>query len=112
MRQAAGLHAAGEGTCKPSAAECAALYLGPVSEHEFTTDEGDSYTLRVDEIRRVKVGAKASAKASASKKHKKIASVAVADAARGRVSVPPVLADLVMVSRGEGSDSISDKDRR
>jgi hypothetical protein len=102
------LHAAGEGTCKPSAAECAALYLGPGSEHEFTTDEGDSYTLRVDEIRRVKVGARA----SASKQPKKIARAALADAARGRDSVPPVVADLVKVSRGEGSDSISDKDRR
>jgi hypothetical protein len=102
------LQAAGEGTCKPSAGECAALYLGPGSEHEFTTDEGDSYTLRVDEIRRVKVGASA----SASKKHKKIARAALADAARGRDSVPPVVADLVKVSRGEGSDSISDKDRR
>jgi hypothetical protein len=102
------LQAAGEGTCKPSAGECAALYLGPGSEHEFTTDEGDSYTLRVDEIRRVKVGASA----SASKKHKKIARAAVADAARGHVSVPPVLADLVKVSTIEGSDSITDKDRR
>ena len=55
------LDAAGEGHCKPNPAECAFLYLGPGSEHEFTTDEGDSYTLRVDEIRRVKVGAKASA---------------------------------------------------
>jgi hypothetical protein len=102
------LQAAGEGTCKPSAVECAALYLGPGSEHEFTTDEGDSYTLRVDEIRRVTVGARA----SASKKHKKIARTALADAARGRDSVPPLRADLVKVSSGESSDSISDKDRR
>ena len=102
------LQAAGEGTCKPSAAECASLYLGPGSEHEFTTDEGDSYTLRVDEIRRVKVGAKA----SASNEEQEDRQRGGADAARGRVSVPPVLADLVKVSRGEGSDSISDKDRR
>jgi hypothetical protein len=102
------LQAAGEGTCKPSAAECASLYLGPGSEHEFTTDEGDSYTLRVDEIRRVKVGAEA----SASKNDKRLASAAVADAARGRISVPPVVADLVKVSKGEDSDSITDHDRR
>ena len=106
------LQAAGEGTCKPSAAECASLYLGPGSEHEFTTDEGDSYMLRVDEIRRVKVEAGASTKASASKKHKRIASAAVADAARGRISLPPVVADLVKVSKGEDSDSITDHDRR
>jgi hypothetical protein len=102
------LQAAGEGTCKPSPADCASLYLGPGSEHEFTTDEGDSYMLRVDEIRRVKVGAKA----SASRKHKRIANAAVADAGRGRISVPPVVADLVKVSKGEGSDSISDGHRR
>jgi hypothetical protein len=101
------LQAAGEGTCKPSAAECASLYLGPGSEHEFTTDEGDSYTLRVDEIRRVKVGAKA----SASKKNERIANATVRKhAARG--SVPPVLADLVKVSKGDATDSITDGDRR
>jgi hypothetical protein len=102
------LQAAGEGTCKPSAGKCASLYLGPGSEHEFTTADGDSYMLRIDEIRRVKAGAKA----SASRQHKKIAHAALADAARGGDSVPPVLADFVKVSRGEVSDSISDKDRR
>jgi hypothetical protein len=104
------LHAAGEGRCKPSAAECASLYLGPGSEHEFTTDEGDSYMLRVDEIRRVKVGARASA--SASKKNKKIATAALRPHASAGRSIPPVVADLVRVSRGERDDSISDADRR
>jgi hypothetical protein len=107
------LHAAGEGSCKPSPAECATLYLGPGSEHEFTTDEGDSYMLRIDEIRRVEVKAEARAsKASASKNDKKIASAAVGPDAPGRRSVPPVLADLVSVSNGEGADSISDRDSR
>jgi hypothetical protein len=102
------LHAAGEGTCKPSRAKCASLYLGPGSEHEFTTDEGDSYMLRIDEIRRVKAGAKA----SASRKNKRIASAAMRKHALARRSVPPVLADLVKVSKGESSDSISDGVRR
>jgi hypothetical protein len=101
------LDAAGEGTCRPSTAKCASLYLGPGSEHEFTTDEGDSYMLRIDEIRRVKAGAKA----SASKKNK-IATAALRKRALARRSVPPVLADLVKVSKGESSDSISDGVRR
>jgi hypothetical protein len=99
------LDAAGEGRCKPSPAECAFLYLGPGSEHEFTTDEGDSYTLRVDEIRRVKVGAKAS---SSQNKHK----TASAAAAPARRFVPPLLADLVRVSSGGSNNSNSDRDSR
>jgi hypothetical protein len=107
------LHAAGEGRCKPSPDECATLYLGPGSEHEFTTDEGDSYTLRIDEIRRVKVEAKANAsKASASKNDNKIASAALGPDAPARRSVPPVLADLVSVSNGEGDNSNTDRDSR
>jgi hypothetical protein len=107
------LHAAGEGRCKPSRDECATLYLGPGSEHEFTTDEGDSYTLRIDEIRLVKVEAKANAsKTSASKNVNKIASAALGPDASARRSVPPVLADLVSVSAGEGDNSNSDRDSR
>jgi hypothetical protein len=102
------LDAAGEGTCRPGPAKCASLYLGPGSEHEFTTDAGDSYMLRIDEIRRVKVGAKA----SASKRNKKIASAALRKHALARHYVPPELADLVKVSKGESSDSISDGVRR
>src|SRR5918992_1193280 len=58
------LDTAGEGRCKPSRSECAFLYLGAGSEHEFVNDEGDSYQLKVDEIRKVKVGEKPSAGAS------------------------------------------------
>src|SRR5918999_341927 len=61
------LAAAGEGACKPSRSACAFLYLGPGSEHEFTNAEGDSYTLRVDEIRRVELKPKKK-KADAAKK--------------------------------------------
>jgi hypothetical protein len=101
------LQAAGEGTCKPRPANCASLHLGPGSEHEFATDEGESYVLRVDEIRRVKLGAKA----GASTKNKKTASAAIQKhAARG--SAPRVLADLVKVSTHHAADSISEKERR
>jgi hypothetical protein len=99
------LDAAGEGNCKPSPADCALLYLGPGSEHEFTTQEGDSYTLRIDEIRRVKVGAKAKASSSKNK-------TAGAAAAPARRFVPPLLADLVSVSNGGSDNSNSDRDSR
>jgi hypothetical protein len=99
------LDAAGEGNCKPNPADCAFLYLGPGSEHEFTTQEGDSYTLRIDEIRRVKVGAKASASSSKNE-------AASAAAAPARRFVPPLLADLVSVSNGGSDNSNSDRDSR
>jgi hypothetical protein len=106
------LKAAGEGSCKPSKSECAFLYLGPGSEHEFTTDEGDSYTLRVDEIRRVKLddGKK---KAGASKKDKKkLAGAALEQPSPARRFSTPLLADVVSVSSGEAINSNSDSDRR
>ena len=55
----ASLKPAGEGTCKPSETECAYLYLGPGSKHKFTNDDGDSYVLRIDEIRKVEVDSSA-----------------------------------------------------
>lgn len=61
------LTAAGEGRCKPSASKCAFLHIGPGSEHEFTNEAGDSYTLRINEIRKVKVEAQ-SAKSSGRKR--------------------------------------------
>ena len=58
------LETAGEGKCKPSRADCAFLYLGAGSEQEFTNDDGDSYRLRINEIRKVKVGDESGAAAS------------------------------------------------
>jgi hypothetical protein len=108
------LQAAGEGACRPSNSECAFLYIGPGSEHEFTNAEGDSYTLRVDEIRRVKIddGKK---KAGASKKKdndKKLAGAAVEQPSPARRFSLPLLADVVSVSSGEAINSNSDSDRR
>jgi hypothetical protein len=90
------LQAAGEGKCKPGAERCAFLYIGPGSEHEFVNDQGDSYTLRIDEIRKVKVGR--AAKASRKKNKKKKGKGATSRASSHRRFVPPVLADLVTVS--------------
>jgi hypothetical protein len=100
------LEAAGEGKCKPSAEDCAFLYLGAGSEHEFTNEDGDSYTLRIDEIRKVKVGSSASSSKTKSAK----AAVGAPDAPRR--FVPRILTDLVSVSSDGRDDSNSDKDRR
>jgi hypothetical protein len=106
------LKAAGEGSCRPSNSECAFLYLGPGSEHEFTNEEGDSYMLRVDEIRRVKLG-DGKQKAGASKKDKKkLAGAALEQPSPVRRFSPPLLADVVSVSSGEAIHSNSDSDRR
>jgi hypothetical protein len=51
------LRAVGEGRCVPRPANCVYVHLGPGSEHAFTTVEGDSYRLRVEEIRSVEVKA-------------------------------------------------------
>lgn len=60
------LESTGEGTCVPNRSNCAYVHIGPGSEQIFTTDAGDSYRIRVDEIRRVRArDAGASAKPSA-----------------------------------------------
>jgi hypothetical protein len=106
------LKAAGEGSCKPSNSECAFLYLGPGSEHEFTNEEGDSYTLRVDEIRRVKIAGGKKKAASSKQDKKKIAGAALEQPSAARRFSPPLLADVVSVSSGEAINSNSDSDRR
>jgi hypothetical protein len=87
----------GEGTCRPSADKCSFLYLGPGSVHAFTGQDGQSYTIRLDEIRRVKVP---SAKKASSKSSKSSKKSARAKGARvePRAFVPPVLIDLVDVA--------------
>jgi hypothetical protein len=102
------LKAAGEGSCKPSAKECALVYIGPGSEHVFTQEDGDSYTVRVDEIRKVEVkpGA-ASAKACKAEGARAPASVG-----SPRRFEPLMLADLVVVANDKLEDSNSDSDRR
>ena len=48
------LKTTGEGHCVPDRANCAYVHIGPGSEQLFTTETGDAYRLRVDEIRRVR----------------------------------------------------------
>jgi hypothetical protein len=104
------LQAAGEGRCKPNPEQCAFVYIGPGSEHQFANEEGDSYTVRIDEIRKVKVSPKPKAKAArATKRTKARAAVGKQTARR---FVPPILSDLVVVASGSTDDSNSDADRR
>jgi hypothetical protein len=110
------LDAEGEGRCSPSPSDCATLSLGPGSEHSFTNDAGDSYTLRVEEIRKVKL---ARASAGSSRRARVAAQERDADDATEGVTarpvrrfVPPILADLVTVASPATDDSSTDKDRR
>ena len=104
------LDAAGEGKCKPRARECAFLYIGAGSEHEFTNDDGDSYTLRIDEIRKVRVDG--SAAASSRKKAQTTAHAAVGAPQAVRRFASPLISDLVTVSSGGDADSTDNPDRR
>lgn len=93
------LEAAGEGSCKPSPSECSFAYIGAGSEYFFTEDDGDTYMVKVDEIRKVKLGANAGS-----------AKGAKARAAVGphRRFVPPFMADVVASETVQTSDSNSD----
>jgi len=104
------LQAAGEGRCKPSAEDCAFLYLGAGAEHEFTNDDGDSYRLRVDEIRKVKLDT--SAASSRNKDDEGETASASLGSTQGRRFVPPIIADLVTVSSKAPAESTSDQDHR
>lgn len=104
------LKAAGEGKCKPRARECAFLYIGPGSEHEFTNEDGDSYTLKIDEIRKVRVDG--SAAAASRKKNATTARAAVGAPQAVRRFASPLISDLVTVSSGGDADSTDHLDRR
>jgi hypothetical protein len=102
------LKAAGEGRCKPSEAECAFAYIGPGSEYMFTSENGDSYQVAINEIRKVKVsGDGQSAKAGRAEGAKAHASVGPQ-----RRFVPPLMADLVVVANESLEDSNSQTESR
>ncbi|HMJ96794.1 MAG TPA: hypothetical protein VK486_13125, partial [Thermoleophilaceae bacterium] len=66
---------------------------------------GDTYTVRIDEIRKVKVGAAANgAKAGGSKAH--------ASLGPNRRFVPPMFADLVVVATETTQNSDTDTESR
>jgi hypothetical protein len=98
------LEAAGEGRCKPSESECAFAYIGAGSEYVFTEEDGDTYTIKIDEIRKVKVGASANSSAKGAKAH--------ASVGPNRRFVPPVLVDLVVVASDRLENSNNDPESR
>jgi hypothetical protein len=104
------LATAGEGKCTPSRSDCAFLYLGAGSEQEFTNDQGDSYRLLINEIRKVKVGGESDTATSA-KQGSKSAHAAVGAPAPARRFAFPVLTDIVVES-GEGSDNSTGAEER
>jgi hypothetical protein len=101
------LRGAGEGKCKPSNSECSFLVIGAGSEHEFTGEDDDSYMLRVDQIRRVKVRA-----ASANRTDRERGASAGDSSAGSRRFVPPLLGDLIEVATTSSTDSRGRKARR
>jgi hypothetical protein len=86
------LTTAGEGSCRPSASNCAFVDIGPGSEHVFTTEEGETLRLRIEEIRRVEV------KSSAAAAGRPTARTSVGTAPATRRFSLPALVDLVEVS--------------
>ena len=104
------LETAGEGRCEPSKAECAFLHLGAGSEHMFTNADGDSYRLRVDQIRKVKVESRASASAAA--KRAKRPSPALAAPKAKRRFTSPLISDLLSVSSTTADNSTGSGARR
>ena len=102
------VQAAGEGRCKPSEAECAFAFIGPGSKYMFTNEDGDSYAIAINEIRKVKVSTDGqSAKAGGAKGAKAHASVGPQ-----RRFVPPLVADLVVEASERLEDSNSQTESR
>jgi hypothetical protein len=94
------LEAAGEGRCKPSESECAFAYIGPGAEYVFSEEDGDTYTIKIDEIRKVQVNAKSAKSAKGAK--------ARASVGPQRRFVPPFLVDLVVRDSVENSNTDSE----
>jgi hypothetical protein len=102
------LKAAGEGKCKPSPSQCALAYIGPGSEYMFSNEEGDTYRVKIDEIRKVQVSPVGNgAKAGSAKTAKAHASVG-----EPRPFIPPSFVDEVVVVRETLAASDNDTDSR
>ena len=99
------LTTAGEGTCRPSRSNCAFVDIGPGAEHVFTTEEGESFRLRVEEIRRVKVKAGASASGMRPAAH-----TSIGEQPAARRFVLPSLIDLVEVTTTTTTTTIPSSD--
>jgi hypothetical protein len=104
------LQTAGEGRCEPSDGECAFLHLGAGSEHMFTTGDGDSYELRIDQIRKVRVDGHASS--TGASKARPRPGAALSTPARRRAFASPLISDVVSVSSTTTRGSKGGRERR
>jgi hypothetical protein len=95
------LQATGEGSCRPSRADCALVAIGPGAEEVFTDESGASYRLRVDEIRKVplKAGSSRDAPANASVQSR-------------RRFVPPFMPDVVIEAETVATPSSAEPNGR
>ena len=82
----------GEGTCTPSPEQCATLALAPGEEHVLVNDQGQSWTIRIVEVRETSVAKAAAAARKAQKRRARQATRSVAQPAPR--FVPPIITDL------------------
>ncbi|HYI37278.1 MAG TPA: hypothetical protein VEX39_11760 [Thermoleophilaceae bacterium] len=83
----------GEGTCSPSPAQCATLALAPGEEHVLGNDQGQTWTIRIVEVRETSVAKAAAAARKASKRQARRATRTVGEQRVPRF-IPPVITDL------------------
>ena len=86
----------GEGTCTPSPEQCATLTLAPGEEHVLANDQGQTWTIRIIEVRETSVAKAAAAARKAEKRRARQArraTTAVGDKPVPRF-VPPMITDL------------------
>jgi hypothetical protein len=104
------LSTAGEGKCRPSRSDCAFLYLGAGSEQEFTNEDGDSYRLLINQIRRVSLDAVDGSTASKDSGDDVPATASLGGSEiEKRRFTPPLIADLIIEST---TDSTEAQERR
>lgn len=99
----------GEGKCKPTPDDCSFLYLGAGSEEVFTDPDGNTYTLQVQEIRKIKVSKK-NPKAKAGKNNRSSTRKAKTSQYNRKTAqeqrrpfLPQLLTDLVSVTANPSS---------
>jgi hypothetical protein len=83
----------GEGTCTPSPEQCATLALAPGEEHTLVNDQGQTWTLRIVEVREVSVAKAAATARKAQKRRARQATTSVGDKPTPRF-IPPMITDL------------------
>lgn len=83
----------GEGTCTPSPEQCATLALAPGEEHVLINDQGQTWTIRIVEVRETSVAKAAATARKAQKRRAGKATTSVDDQPAPRF-IPPIITDL------------------